>query len=296
MSEFGDLEARLDSYGPFPPTRRRIILFGCGQDHEDHGPALPSTCDTLFSQAFCSGVALRTGIRYIAHVPFSTDHAESARHFSPVFMPEPEWFEKTCDYCAAIVSRMSPRPEGIVIFTPWHGMHPMEANLDEFAERLAAPVRQIGDAVVDATWRLQEHEYAESPLRDLVQEGLGKRYFQHAGFFDYCVAEALSHLDRPKLEALRVDMERDLEGTLRKHPGVADLAGYVRYGGPEFDSLREVLGIKPGGPYPPVDPKWENSCPLVGRAIVQHTIDLMSEVVVDFERSLFGPDPWNPTS
>jgi len=63
MSEFGDLEARLDGYGPFPPTRRRVVLFGCGQDHEDHGPALPSTCDTLFSQAFCSGVALRTGSR-----------------------------------------------------------------------------------------------------------------------------------------------------------------------------------------------------------------------------------------
>lgn len=157
---------------------------------------------------------------------------------------------------------------------------------------MGTPVRMIGDAVVDATWRLQEHEYAESRLKDLVREGLEKRYFQHAGFFDYCVAEALGHLDRPKLEALRVDMARDLEGTLRKHPGVADLAGYVRFGGPEFDELRGVLDIEPGGTHPPVDPKWQNSCPIVGRAIVQHTIDLMSEVVVDFEHSLFGPKPW----
>ena len=101
-------------------------------------------------------------------------------------------------------------------------------------------------------------------------------------------AEAVGHLDRPKLEALRTEMERDLEGTLKKHPGVADLAGYIRFGGPEFDELRQVLGVQPGGPHPPVDPKWQNSCPITGRAIVRHTIDLMSEVVLDFERELFG--------
>jgi len=291
MDEFGDIGDRLDGYGPFPPTRRRIILFGCGQDHEDHGPALPSSCDTLFSQGFCCGVALGTGIRYLAHVPFSTDHTESARHFSPVFIPEQEWFEKTCEYCGRIVAAMEPKPDGVVIFVPWHGMHPMETHLDLFAGRVGAPVRMIGDAVVDATWRLQEQDYADSPLRDLVREGLEKRYFSHAGFFDYCVAEALGHLDRPRLDRLRRDMEMDLEGTLRTYPGVADLAGYVRYGGPEFDNLRQVLGIAPQGPYPPVDPKWQNSCLITGKAIVKHTIELMSEVVLDFERELFGDPP-----
>jgi len=197
-------------------------------------------------------------------VPFSTDHTESARHFSPVYIPEPEWFEKTCEYCSAIVSPPaggSPKPEGVIIFVPWHGMHIMEARLGEFADRLGTKVRLIGDAVVDATWRLKEEEYAASPLKNLVREGLEKRYFQHAGFFDYCVAEALGHLDRPKLQALRAEMERDLKGTLRKHPAVADLAGYVRYGGSEFDDLRRVLGVNPGGTSPDVDPKWPVRAP-----------------------------------
>lgn len=288
MTDFGDLEERLDDYGPFPATRRRIILFGCGEDHEDHGPALPTTCDTLFSQGFCSGVALRTGIRYLAHVPFSTDHCEAGKYISPVYIPEPEWFQRTCDYCAMIVGAMSVRPAGVIIFVPWHGMHPMEANLDVFAERLGVPVRMIGDAVVDATWRLKEHEYAQSPLRELVREGVEKRFFQHAGFFDYCVAEALGHLDRAKLAGLRSEMEADLEATLKRHPGVANLAGYVRHGGLEFDSLREALGVKPGGPFPPVEPRWQDSCAITGRAIVNHTVELMSEVVLDFERELFA--------
>jgi hypothetical protein len=290
LEQLGDLEQRLDTYGPFPPGRDRIVLFSTGCDREDHGPAMAPGSDTLFAQAFCSGAALRTGIRYIAHVPFTTDISdESFPLFCPVALTQEEFFEQTADYCAMILDTVNPRPEGVCIHIPWHGQQIMEKRIDEFASRLKVRgARLIADIVGDSLKRFSEKDYEKSSLRDLVREGIEGRHFQHAGFFDYCVAEALGHLDKAKLDRLRRDMERDLEGTLRKYPAVHNLAGYVRYGGPEFDGLRRALGLEPGDPPPPVDPKWQNSCAVVGRAMVRYTIDIMVEEILAFERKLFG--------
>lgn len=281
---------RLDSYGPFPSTRRRMVILSTGNDWEDHGPAMSPSSDTLFAHAFCSGAALRTGIRYLAHAPFTSDGAgDCAKHWCPVYLPEPEYFERTTEYFRAILDATSPRPEAVLIHVPCHGEPIMAAKLDEFAERLGVRARLIGDVV--GVEGLSDQDYADSPLYDLVREGVGANFFQHCGLFDYCVADALGHLDKARLDALRREMERDLPGALKKYPSVANLAGYVRYGGPEFDGLREALGIPPGGPYPPVEPKWQDSCVITGRAIVRRTINLMAEVVLDFERELYGASP-----
>jgi hypothetical protein len=246
--------------------------------------------DTFFAQAFCSAAAVRTGIRYLAHVPFTTDlSGASFTYFCPVALSQDEFFERTADYCATILDAVKPRPEGVCIHIPWHGQQVMAERIDEFSRRLGVyKAHLIADIVVDSLGRFSEQDYEGSPLRDLVREGIVGRHFQHAGFFDYCVAEALGHLDKAKLERLRREMERDLEGTLRRHPAVHNLAGYVRYGGSEFDGLRAALEIKPNELPPPVDPKWQNSCIVVGRAMVRHTIDIMVEEILAYERELFG--------
>jgi hypothetical protein len=128
-------------------------------------------------------------------------------------------------------------------------------------------------------------------MRDLIEEGIEKDQFQHCGFFDYCIAEALGHLDRGKLDAMRKEMEQDLEAALKKYPA-AQLAGYTMYGGEVTKPLAVLLGLDPNNPYIHVDPKFQNSCPIVGRAIVNHTIDVFIENILDFERELFGNNPW----
>jgi len=246
--------------------------------------------DTLFALAFCSGAALRTGIRYLAHVPFTTDPSgDSFMHFCPMALPQEEFFGATADYCAMVLDAVDPRPEGVCIHIPWHGQHIMAERIDEFARRLRVrKAHLIADIVVESLNRLSEQDYRDSPLRALAEEGIEGHHFQHAGFFDYCVAEALGHLDRPRLERLRKEMVTDLEGTLRRHPAVHNLSGYVRYGGSEFDGLRAALGLSPGDPPPPVDPRWQNSCVVVGRAMVRHTIDIMVEELLAFEEELPG--------
>ena len=192
-------------------------------------------------------------------------------------------------FCASVLDSVEPRPEGVLIHVPWHGQKIMGRKIEEFAARL--DVRKtvlIPDIVVDAAWKLTEKDYRNSPIAELIREGIEGHHFQHAGLFDYCIGEALGHLDRDKLDALRHSMEKDLEGTLRKHPAVHNLSGYVRYGGEKFDGLRRALDIKPGDAYPPVDPKWQNSCMLTGRAIVRNTIDIMVEQILTFEQELFG--------
>ena len=65
----------MDSYGPFPVRRRKIVLFSTGNDWEDHGPAMAPASDTHFAQAFCAGAAVRTGIRYLAPAPYTSGGA-----------------------------------------------------------------------------------------------------------------------------------------------------------------------------------------------------------------------------
>jgi hypothetical protein len=286
---FEPIEARLERYGPFPATRRRMVLFSSGSDWEDHGPAMAPGSDTHFAQAFCTGAALRTGIRYLAHAPFATDVAgECARLFNPIWVPEGEHFGLTADYCAGALDAVRPRPEGVLIHVPWHGQHVMGRKIEEFAARLGVrKARLIPDIVVEAAFSLTEQDYRDSPLAELAREGVETKAFQHCGFFDYSVAEALGHLDRGRLAQLRAELEVDAERTLRKHPGVHDLAGYVRYGGRPFDGLREALGVGPEGPFPAVEARWQNSCPVVGRAIVERTIAIAVQHVLDFEAELF---------
>lgn len=290
-----DLEKRINSYGPFPPTRRKIVIFSTGNDYEDHGPALAACSDTYFAQAFCSGGALRTGIRYLAHAPFTTDLAgECSKMFCPVYLPSQEYFDKTADYCAMILDAVKPRPEGVLILIPWHGQHIMADKIDEFAKRLRVrKARLIPDIVGDAAMRLKEDDYKDSAIRELVREAVEGNIFQHAGLLDYCVGEALGHLDRTKLDLLRKEMKQDLEKALRKYPAVSSQAGYIRYGGKEFDGLRKAYGLKPTDPFPTVESKWQNSCPITGRAIVKKTIDIVEETILDFEKELFGDNLWD---
>ncbi|MHC4738406.1 MAG: hypothetical protein ACYS9Y_05830 [Planctomycetota bacterium] len=289
-----DLEKRINTYGPFPPTRRKIVIFSTGNDYEDHGPALAAASDTHFAQAFCTGAALRTGIRYLAHAPFTTDLAgQCSKLFCPVYLPAQQYFDKTADFCTMILDAVKPRPEGVLILVPWHGQHIMAEKIDVFAKRLRVKkARLIPDIVGDAAMCLIRADYKDSKIRELVQEAVEGNIFQHAGLLDYSVAEALGHLDRAKLDLLRKEMEQDLEKALRKYPAVSSQAGYIRYGGKEFDGLRKAYGLKPTDPFPAVDPKWQNSCPTTGRAIVKKTIDIAVETILDFEKELFGNNLW----
>ncbi len=285
----GDLAQRLGRYGPFPPTRRHIVVFSTGCDWEDHGPAMAPSSDTHFATAFSAGAAVRTGVRYLGNAPYTSDPVgDCALNWLPLYISEREYFDRTARYCAVMLDALEPRPEGVLIHVPWHGMNIMEQQIDEFARRLRVrKARLIPDIVVTAAWSLEEKDYRDSPHAALARRGVGQKIFQHAGFFDYCVAEALGHLDRAKLDEARRELEADQEKALRKYPGLHNLAGYVRYGGKELDPLRAFIKYKPGDPFP-VDPKWQNSCPIVGQAIVRRTIELAETFIIGFERELFG--------
>ncbi len=287
------LAKRLEQYGPFPPTRLKLVVVSTGSDIEDHGPAMAPGSDTFFAQAFCSGAAVRTGVRYLAHAPFTTDrNPVCAQHWGPIYLSHDEYFRRTADYFAKILDFVDPRPEGVVIHVPWHGQHTMAERLGEFTRRLAVrKVRLVPDIVVEAAFSLKEVDYRGSALRDLAREAIEGKLFQHAGFLDYCVAEALGHLDKQKLAGLKKEMEADRQGTLRKYPAVADLVGYMHYDAEVSGCLRRA-SAPGGGPLPLVekglDPKWQASCPIVGKAIVARTTDMMADAILGFERELFS--------
>src|SRR5262245_44980541 len=83
------------------------------------------------------------------------------------------YFESPATYCAALLNHLAPGPEGVVIHVPWHGQQIMGERLNEFARRLRVrKVHLVPDIVVDSIKRLKPDEYAQSPLRELVREGI----------------------------------------------------------------------------------------------------------------------------
>jgi hypothetical protein len=152
---FSDPEARLDTHGPFAASRRRFVLFSAGNDRQDYGPVMAPGSDTFFARAFCSTAARRTGIRYLAHVPFTIDpSSDSLIHLCPEALLEEEFFGVTADYCATLLDAAKPRPEGVCIHIPWHGQQIMAERIDGFARRLSVgKAHLMADIVVETLRR-----------------------------------------------------------------------------------------------------------------------------------------------
>jgi hypothetical protein len=51
------------------------------------------------------------------------------------------------------------------------------------------------------------------------------------------------HLDFRKLETLNAVAARDPFEALRRWPAIAGLGGFIEFGGPEYDPLREIGGL-----------------------------------------------------
>lgn len=235
--------ARLDSYGPYPASRRGIMLFEVGNDFEDHGPALAPDVDTIFVQYFAVHLAARTGVRYQGHIPFTTDKVDIAPAWCPAYLPPDEFYARTAAFLEQQLAHHTDAPRAVLIIAG-HGGDVLEAQRDDLSQRLGAPVTITGNKLHEGLARLTALDIYTSPIAPIAREMQVLGYFDHAACLDYSVAAAMGVLDHEKLRRLADAAVRDPRGTLRQWPAIAGLGGYIAYGGARFAPLREIAALE----------------------------------------------------
>jgi hypothetical protein len=230
-------EHQLETYGPYEPSMRKTALFSVANDFEAHGYPMPPHTDTLLAQNWCRLIVRRLGLSYVAHIPYSTDSAgEIARNWSPHYLPFEQFYEKLRDFVAWHIERLSFKPERVVIVIGHGGNRDLPERQDELTAALGVPVQCLLPGVSEA---LVYPEFeALDVIYDIVAQG-----GEHAYILEYSLMADFGHLDFQKLETLNAVAARDPFEALRRWPAIAGLGGFIEFGGPEYDPLREIGGL-----------------------------------------------------
>ena len=89
------LEGKMDDWGPYGKDEGKWLIFSVGNPEEGHGYALPKNIDDLHSQHIAHLISCKTGGRYVAHIPWSTDNVGLiAKDWSPKTIPVNEMVKK----------------------------------------------------------------------------------------------------------------------------------------------------------------------------------------------------------
>jgi len=256
------LEGKMDDWGPFGKNEGKWLIFSIGNPEEGHGYALPRNIDDLVAQHTAHLISLKSGGRYVAHIPWATDYiVDLATDWAPKIIPVEELVENLKDflkYHIEIFKKMGLPASRIFIYSAHGGNNP----LAQFAEDIKKDLN-LDKVLIAST----EDTGASETLAKSVLEGLAKISLElapnegearklrriyakiingisHASHFEHSAAAALGVLDKEKLKIMNEELERDFEKAIKKWPPIGGLGGYITAGG-----KYEVLGTKDNDEY-----------------------------------------------
>jgi hypothetical protein len=235
-----DLRIRTDemeSYGPYNPEMRRVALFSVANDFEAHGYPMPPQTDTLLAQNWCHLITRQIGASYVAHIPYATDTTGAvALNWSPIYIPFDEFYTKLRDFVKWHIERMSFVPSKVAIIIGHGGNRELPERDGDLSHFFGLPVQCLSAGVSEALI------YPEFEALDIVYEIVAKGG-EHAYILEYSLIAHLGHFDFGKLKVLNEVAARDPLEALRRWPAIAGLGGYIEFGGPEYDPLRQIEGL-----------------------------------------------------
>jgi creatinine amidohydrolase/Fe(II)-dependent formamide hydrolase-like protein len=228
---------QLDGYGPYTSEARRIAMFSVANDFEAHGYPMPPHTDTLLAQGWCRAITQQIGASYIAHIPYSTDSVgDIARNWSPNYLPFDEFYSKLKDFVKWHLDHLSFSPEKVVIIVGHGGNRLLPEHDDDLSKALGVRVNCLmGGASEPLIY--PEFEAIATVYEILAKEG------EHAYILEFSLIAHLGHLDYDKLNVLNEVASKDPLEALRRWPAIAGLGGFIEFGGPEYDPLREIEGF-----------------------------------------------------
>jgi len=228
---------QLAGYGPYDSEKRRIALFSVANDFEAHGCPMPPHTDTLLAQNWCNLISKQIGASYVAHIPYCTDTTgEIALNWSPKYIPFEEFYVKVRDFVKWHVERLSFEPTKVAIIIGHGGNRDLPEHDADLSEAVGLPVTCLSAGVSEALI------YPEFEALDVIYEIVAAGG-EHAYMLEYSLIAHLGHFDYEKLNVLNEVAAKDPLEALKRWPAIAGLGGYIEFGGPEMDPLREIEGL-----------------------------------------------------
>lgn len=229
---------QLESYGPYFPEMRRIAMFSVANDFEAHGYPMPPQTDTLLAQGWCRLITKEIGASFVAHIPYCTDSVgDIALNWSPRYMPFEDFYVNVRDFVKWHVERLSFRPRKVAVIIGHGGNRDLPDRNDDLSKHVGLPVQCMQAGVSEPL------VYPEFEALDVIYE-IAAAGGEHAYMLEYSLMAYLGHLDFDKLDVVNQIAAEDPIEVLRRWPAIAGLGGFMEFGGPEFDPLREIDGLR----------------------------------------------------
>jgi creatinine amidohydrolase/Fe(II)-dependent formamide hydrolase-like protein len=203
--------------GPFDSRTRRVLVFSIGASNESHGAALASNIDDYAAIMTATTVALRLGLTYVGHLPYSGDRAgELARDWNPGYLARDELRTRVVQDVRRAVDlqeELQGSKASLVVVVSGHGGNNLlEDEEAAISEASGVPFRYVRPFPKGSSVRSKKH---------------GRVEITHADDGEHSVGLYLGLLDKKKLRKINDTARRDPEKALRQNPALMGLGYYV---------------------------------------------------------------------
>ena len=245
---------KMESLGPFGGKESKWLLFSIANPYERHGPALPLMTDDFHAKRAAYDLELRTGQKYAAHIPYTTDRCGPvAKDWAPFYMPWEEFYNKTVDFMKYHITLLRDRGEEIsyAMLLVSHGGNAdimerkcqkemqKELDLKKFFSITAHVSRKNAVRVLEEVKKLSNNIIEKEGTRHgrSTPEELNDLYTKillstgHASHTEHSLIAAMGLCDMKKVEMVNSLLEKNFEATLKRWPALGGLGGYLLAGG-----------------------------------------------------------------
>ncbi len=216
--------------GPFDSRNRRVLVFSIGAGNESHGAALASNIDDYAAIVTATTVALRLGLTYVGHLPYSGDRAgEVARDWNPGYLARDALRSRIIEDVRRAIDLQKEfqgnKVSLIVIVSGHGGNNLLEEEEAAISEGLGVPFRYVRPFPKGSSIRSKK---------------VGRLEVTHADDGEHSVGLYLGLLDKKKLRKINETARRDPEEALRQNPALMGLGYYVlpELSGARYEDLR----------------------------------------------------------
>ncbi|MHA1714912.1 MAG: hypothetical protein ACTSXP_04660, partial [Promethearchaeota archaeon] len=245
--DFLDLKGKMDRWGPFTGTLGTLI-FSIGNMNEGHGPALSPDNDSRCANFVANRVAEITGARFIAHIPYTTDRVgDIAKDWSPGYIPMDECVVKSVEFVKSYCQDI--REAGInfekILIIVGHGGNNGIEKYTEWNE--IKDEFDLTSIIFSSTFNIDLGEILR--LLEPFSEETRMLYLGirpgHADTMEHSIAVLYNGVDFGKLHIINEFIKKNgVDAALKKWPVLGGLGGYLKFGGPRYEPLKRISGLK----------------------------------------------------
>jgi len=228
-----NLKGKMDNWGPYGKNEGKWLIFTVGNPNEGHGLALPRMIDDFHAKYVAYQVEFKTGSRYVAHIPYTTDRCGiAAKDWAPQYIPEEKFITKTEEfirYHINIYKEMGLKADKVLVIIGHGGNLGLIDVQDKLKENLKL-TRFVCKFIIE-----------ESYLKELPKESHSLfKTAGHASHIEHSLASAMGVLDEGKLAEMNELIGSDIDKALKLWPPLGGLGGFITFGGKYIEALGSV--------------------------------------------------------